>query len=269
MPNQRVLIDSRNREKDASEQQNRFNYTYKLYKQVSRVYGMRLLHANIPKLYNVSAFNNTFYFSEDSGGGHVAFPITLDPSWYTASQLAVHLGEKMSQASSGGTLYSGSWNANTNKISITSASGATNDPYKISFFANQTSETARRCATLTGGNFDTDPPEDTVPSSRSLDFQVDLRSPRYFNLRITLGSGGNSSSLSQSNNFQFTYYIPAESDSLYSVAQFSQGNEFPQGDSLTNIPVDQIKVEIFPEDNTTYQIDTDLEHEILLEILSK
>ncbi len=101
-----IVIDSRNHTNDSGT--NRSSYIVKFYDEeqttnntegygiFKNVIGFKLIKANIPsRVYNVDTHNNTLIF--EFGG--VIKTITLDPSYYTHSELATHLATQMNGAS--------------------------------------------------------------------------------------------------------------------------------------------------------------------------
>ena len=221
-------------------------------------YGVRVKSVTFNNArYTVHDGNNKITFTEFDGTANTdSYTITLTNQCYTGSQLATEIASKMTTASSADqTLtYSGSYDSQTKKITITLTDGLPN-VFKFVAVAND----AYRLAGFT----DSDIANQTLAVSQTSDTMVDLAGTKYVDV---LTRSLSTSNISSSTTSSILCRVPMTTD-IGSVIYYI--NDDSSVLTLRNDNIEQIDVELRDDEGVLFVLDANHDLAINLEFTIK
>lgn len=207
--------------------------------------------------YTVHAGNNQINFTEFDGTSNTdTYTITLTNQCYTGSQLATEIASKMTTASTADQTftYSGSYDSQTKKITITLTNGLPNV-----FKFNSVSNDAYRLAGFT----DADIASQTNAVSQTSDTMVDLAGTKYIDV---LSRSLSTANISSSTTGSILCRVPMTTD-IGSVIYYI--NQDPSVLTLRNDNLENIDIELRDDEGSLFVLDANHDFAINLEFTIK
>lgn len=196
-------------------------------------------------VYPVNRFYNKMTFEEDDGKATDTYTITLTNQDYTGSQLATEIASQMTTASTAslGFTYSGSYNSQTKKITITLTDGL---PNTFRFTTPTLSNNAYRIAGFTSAGIT----GQILAVTQTSNSVIDLAGTKYLDIISRSLSTGN---VSSSGTSSVLVRIPVSAD--FGSVLFYQ-NDNPEALTLRNDNLENVDIQVRDDEGNPYELDS-------------